>query len=155
MFVAILEDNAERQAAMETYFHDRFPQYPIRFFASAVEMIWHLRRHLSDAIAVSLDHDLEPVQVAGRESLDGGTGRHVADYLASETPVCPIVIHTTNGPAGTAMQSTLEDAGWSTSRVTPYGDLDWVSEVWVRAMRDAIVAAVPMNSPAPAISPTS
>jgi hypothetical protein len=149
MFVAILEDNADRQAAMESCFRDRFPQYPIRFFASAVEMIWHLQRHLSEAIAISLDHDFELVQVSSREFLDGGTGRHVADYLAGEVPVCPIVIHSTNTAAADGMELTLQDAGWITSRVTPYGDLEWVPEAWMPAIRNAIVGSVPVSNPEP------
>jgi len=143
MFVAILEDNADRQAAMEDCFRDRFPQYPIRFFASAVEIIWHLQRHLSEVIAISLDHDFEPVQVSSREFLDGGTGRHVADYLASEAPVCRIVIHSTNTAAAAGMELALQDGGWNTKRVTPYGDLEWIPKVWMPAMRDAIVGGVP------------
>lgn len=148
LFVAILEDEADRQSAMADCFQDRFPQYPVHFFATAAEMIWYLRRHLSDAIAIGLDHDLELIPVADHELLDGGTGRHVAEYLASESPVCPVVIHTTNSPAGTGMEATLQDAGWSTSRVTPYGDLDWVQEVWFPAMRNAIVGTVANQSQA-------
>ena len=149
MFVAILEDNADRQAAMEDCFRDRFPQYPIRFFASAVEMIWYLQRHLSDVIAISLDHDFEPVQVSSREFLDGGTGRHVADYLAGEVAVCPIVIHSTNTSAAAGMELVLQDGGWTVSRVTPYGDLDWVPEAWMPAMRNAIVGNVSASKPEP------
>lgn len=149
MFIAILEDNADRQAAMSDCVRDRFPQYPIRFFASAVEIIWHLQRHLPEVIAISLDHDFEPVQISSREFLDGGTGRHVADYLSGEVPACPVVIHTTNTIAGDGMDLVLRDAGWTTKRVTPYGDLDWVSEAWMPAMRDAIVGSVPTSKPEP------
>lgn len=151
-FLAILEDDADRQAAMADCLEDRFPQYPIRFFATAAEMIWFLRRHLPEVLAIGLDHDLELVPVVRESVLDSGTGRDVAEYLASETPACPVVIHTTNGPAGTGMEMVLQDAGWTTSRVVPYGDLDWVTETWFRTMRDAIVggvsAAVPLAPPA-------
>lgn len=140
--VAILEDDVERREAMADCFHDRFPQYPIRFFATAAEMIWYLRRFQSELIAIALDHDLELVPVTEQENLDSGTGRNVADFLATVAPACPVVIHTTNDHAGFAMEETLREAGWPTSRVIPYGDLEWISEVWFRAMRDAIVANV-------------
>lgn len=140
--IAILEDDIDRQKAMAECLADRFPQYAVRFFATAAEMIWFLRRQLPEVLAIGLDHDLELVPVAGDAVLDSGTGRDVAEYLASEVPVCPVVIHTTNGPAGTGMERVLQEAGWSTSRVVPYGDLDWVAEVWFRMMRDAIVGSV-------------
>ena len=37
------------------------------------------------------------------------------------------------------MEQLLQPAGWQTFRVTPYGDLEWIPEVWFRVMRDAIV----------------
>lgn len=150
-FIAILEDDSDRQAAMADCLEDRFPQYPIRFFATAAEMIWHLRRNLSDVIVIGLDHDLELVPIVGKSLLDPGSGRIVADYLASVAPVCPVVIHTTNAPAGDGMEAILQDAGWATSRVTPYGDLQWIPEVWLRAMRDAVVRHTPV--PLPQIAP--
>lgn len=140
--IAILEDDAGLQAAMADCLQDRFPQYPARFFATAGEMIWHLRRHLPEVLAIGLDHDLELVPVVNNSVLNSGTGRDVADYLASEVPVCPVVIHTTNDAAAIGMERVLQETGWATSRVVPYCDLEWVSEVWLRAMRDAIVGAV-------------
>lgn len=150
--VAILEDDIDRQRAMAECFHDRFPQYPIRYFATAAEMIWYLRRYRSELIAIALDHDLELIPVTDQENLDSGTGRNVADFLATVSPTCPVVIHTTNDHAGFAMGETLRQAGWPVSRVVPYGDMEWISEVWFRAMRDAIVANVATDSHA--VAPT-
>lgn len=147
LFIAILEDDAERQSAMAECLEDRFPQYPIRFFATAAEMISHLRRNLSETIVIGLDHDLELVPVAGRSLLDPGSGRDVADYLASEPPACPVVIHTTNAPAGDGMEAVLQDAGWATSRVTPYDGLQWIPEVWLREMRNSVVLHAPVSLP--------
>lgn len=144
--LAILEDEDDRRRAMADCFQDRFPQYPIRFFATAAEMIWYLQRHRSELIAIALDHDLELVPITDRENLDSGTGRNVADFLATVAPTCPVVIHTTNEHAGFAMEETLRQAGWPTSRVVPYGDLEWISEVWFRVIRDAIVAYVATES---------
>ena len=146
MKIAILEDNQERQVAMRDCIEDRFSQYPVRFFATAAEMLWYLQLHLDEILAVSLDHDLEFIPGADERLFDPGTGRDVADYLATQPPTCPVVIHTTNCAAGVGMQQTLQDAGWRTVCVMPYGDLEWIPEVWFRAMRDAIVqAAVPQT----------
>src|SRR5262245_54736246 len=59
MFIAILEDNEERQAVMHDCLKDRFHQFEIRFFDAADEMIKFLDRHLPNSILISLDHDLE------------------------------------------------------------------------------------------------
>ena len=71
--------------------------------------------------------------------LDPGTGREVADYLAAKTPVCPVVIHTTNTPAALGMEMVLKDAHWKTYRVLPFDDLEWIPTDWFRTVRRAIV----------------
>ena len=139
MEIAILEDNEERCNAMRTVLQDRFPQYPIRFFATAAEMIRYLRLHLPNMIAIALDHDLDLIAGGVNRLFDPGTGRDVADYLATEDAVCRVVIHTTNQPAAEGMEQALRDAGWRTKRVIPYGDLEWIPEIWFPAMRNAIV----------------
>lgn len=138
--LAVLEDDVDRREAMADCFHDRFPQYPIRFFATAAEMIWFLRRHGSELIAIGLDHDLELVPVAGRETLESGTGQNVTDFLATVVPTCPVIIHTTNDLAGSTMEATMHEAGWPVRRVVPYGDREWIPEAWFPTMREAIVA---------------
>lgn len=144
MTIAILEDNHDRQTAMRDCLEDRFPQYPLRFFATAAEMLRYLQLNRDDILAVALDHDLEFIPGADERLFDPGTGRDVADYLASQPPMYPVVIHTTNCPAGAGMQQALQDAGWETICITPYGDLEWIPEVWFPAMRNAIVqTAVP------------
>jgi hypothetical protein len=70
---------------------------------------------------------------------DPGTGLEVANYLAQQRPVCPVIIHSTNTRAAIAMERALADAGWSVTRVPPYGDLDWVREAWLPAARRNIL----------------
>lgn len=147
MEIAILEDNEDRCETMRSLLADRFPQYPVRFFATAAEMIRHLRMHLANTIAIALDHDLDLIPGAPNRMFDPGTGRDVADYLATESPVCRVVIQTTNIPAAHGMEQTLRDAGWKTQRVAPYGDLEWISEIWFPAIRKAIVHG-PASRPA-------
>lgn len=143
MTIAVLEDNAERTALMEDCLADKFPFYARRFFRSAPEAIEWLHEHLQETICVSLDHDLErPLDQP--DAKEPGTGREVADYLAQQAACCPIVVHTTNVPAAMGMELELEDAGWQVARITPYGDLEWVTELWLPTLRQAIVeTAVP------------
>ncbi len=67
--------------------------------------------------------------------IDPGTGRDVAEYLATKTPVCPVLIHTTNTPAGAGMEMTLKEAGWKSERIVPYGDMEWIAGVWVSTIK--------------------
>jgi hypothetical protein len=141
MHIVILEDNEDRRTAMLDCLRDLFPQYPVAFFATAAETIRFLALHLAETLVVDLDHDLEMVPGANGRLFDPGTGRDVADYLATQPRCCPVVIHTTNGPAAIGMEQVLGDAGWRTYRIAPYGDLDWIGQVWRRTMRNAIVSA--------------
>jgi hypothetical protein len=128
---------------------DKFPFFPSRFFRTATEAINWLEGHLESAVCVSLDHDLEPHPFA--VDVDPGTGREVADFLARREPRCPVVIHSSNLDAAIGMQYVLEEHQWSVARLAPYGDLAWVNESWLPAIRNAIVANVehslPSNSP--------
>lgn len=138
--IAILEDNADRIAAMDTLLADTFPLFGRRFFRSSAEAIDWFQSHLPEAICISLDHDLERPE-DNPEADDPGTGREVADFLARQTPCCPIIVHTTNVPAGVGMEYELEEAGWAVTRVTPYCDLAWLTEMWLPTVRRSIALA--------------
>src|SRR3970282_244640 len=109
--IAILEDNADRRAAMCARLAARFPQFEICWFAAAQQMLGWLPENLSQTLAISLDHDLEGDGAPGREPSDPGTGRQIADYLAAQTPQCHVVIHSTNVPAAIGMEYELQEAG--------------------------------------------
>lgn len=139
MKIAILEDNEERQAAMQTCLTDRFHQFETCFFTGALAFIDFLNEHLSETIVVSLDHDLELIPDDSGRMIDPGTGRDVAEYLAQQAPVCPVVIHTSNSAAAQGMEMVLQEANWETHRVLPVDDLKWISDHWFRTIRRAIV----------------
>lgn len=141
MKILVLEDNAGRREMMRACLGDRFPQYEHVFFDSAREMIESFTDDLSDLLAISLDHDLE-MKLGNGTMVDPGSGRDVVDRLIQQQPVCPVVIATTNSAAGDGMEFALREAGWQTSRIYPWGDLEWISTQWIRAVRDAIVASV-------------
>lgn len=141
MKILILEDNQDRQAVMGRCLKDRFYQHEILFFDDAAEMRRFLELRLDEALLIALDHDLELKPASNGQLVDPGTGREIAEFLAGQRPICPIIIHTTNSAAGDAMEFLLRDARWEVRRVHPYGDTEWIPEVWFRAVRNAIVAA--------------
>ncbi len=140
--ILILEDDADRRTAMARVLRDRFPQFRHVFHTSSNGTIEFLSTHFDEVIALCLDHDLELIPTEDGKFVDAGTGRDVADHLASRPPSFPVIIHTTNAPAAEGMLAALGDADWTTHRVVPYGDLEWIDEVWSRCVRDAIVADV-------------
>jgi hypothetical protein len=137
--IAVLEDNAGRRAAMEASLRDRFHQYEPRFFDSALGLLDFLREHLSEVIVVCLDHDLELQPGPDGTLIDPGTGRQIAEYLAEQKPACPVVIHSTNTAAADSMAMLLDETGWRTYRVVPYGDLEWIPREWLRTVRQAVL----------------
>jgi len=106
-----------------------FPDAQVLYFDDAQVMIDWLAQHLGDVILISLDHDLAIRTIDGK-SVDCGTGRQVADYLASVPPTCPVIIHSSNDPCAAGMFFALKDAGWPCSRVYPCDDLAWIASAW-------------------------
>lgn len=125
--IFILEDNPSRLSAMLKVLADLFPTIPIHTEPSAPAAIAWLQSHQPHLTLICLDHDLLPPTPT---SPDPGTGRDVANHLASQPPTCPIIIHTTNIPAGDGMLFTLQQAHWPTFRVHPHNDNTWVTTDW-------------------------
>jgi hypothetical protein len=120
---------------------DRFYVFEIAFFEAPSEMISYLTTHWRDLAVIGLDHDIELQMTPDGRTVDPGTGRDVAEFLARREPVCPVVIHTTNCAAAVGMEMLLSEAKWKTYRVVPYDDLAWIPE-WFRVIRRAIVGPV-------------
>jgi CheY-like chemotaxis protein len=140
--IVILEDNAERQAVMRACIADRFYTFDAHIFDDASEMIRYLDTNLADTLVISLDNDLELKPGPDGRSIDPGEGRQVAEYLAKQKPVCPVIIHTTNSNAADAMTEMLGAAGWKIRRVVPFDDMNWITTAWFAAMRRAIVGPI-------------
>jgi CheY-like chemotaxis protein len=144
MKILVFEDNLDRQQAMQACLADRFPQYRVQFYDRPSTVAEAFEEFRDEILLISLDHDLELLHGDNGELIDPGTGREVADFLATQCPICPVVIHSSNAAAAVAMQSALEDAGWKTYLVAPYNDLEWIRQAWFRTVRRAIVdSAVP------------
>ncbi len=129
--IAILEDNSERLTGMQSCLTKIMPEAQQIYFDSASSMIAWLADHLGQVVLISLDHDLP---IAG----DHGTGRQVADFLAGQPPVCPVIVHSSNDFFAPGMIQVLTDGGWPTSRVYPHGNLDWVNLSWARQIHSLI-----------------
>ena len=132
--LAILEDNAARVCAMRACLAQISPDAHARFFDNAQQMIAWLGKHLAEVDLLSLDHDL-PVRFENGKSIDSGTGRHVADYLASVRPTCPVIIHSSNDACAVGMFYALKDADWHCSRVYPRDGEAWIADAWLEEVQ--------------------
>jgi len=127
--VAILEDDANRIREMRACLDQALPAAQVVVFEVAREMIAWLAAHLGDVILISLDHDL-PLRDGNGHPLDCGSGREVADFLASMPPTCPVIVHSSNNYCAPGMFYALKEKGWPVSRVCPMDDLAWVQRDW-------------------------
>ncbi len=143
--IVILEDNAARRAAMRACIADRFYTFETRFFDESAEMIAYLETDLERAVVISLDNDLDMKIGPAGCPVDAGEGRHVAEFLATRSPVCPVIIHTSNTNAAVAMQEVLRGADWKTKRVIPMDDTAWIATDWFFAMRRIIVGPIRLH----------
>jgi len=136
--IIILEDNQDRRDAMAERLADRLPQYDVIFAATSAECIDWLHRKGASLVAISLDHDLEPIPRESQRWMEPGSGLDVAEFLAEQQPMCPVLIHSTNLSAAQQMSALLTPADWPVKCVVPYGDTEWVSEVWFPALRQGM-----------------
>ncbi len=127
----MLEDNADRLQRFAAVLRQVDPALPLRVWRSAWTMIRDVGPLLPSARLISLDHDLDPEE---GDSTDPGTGWDVAKFLAALPPVCPVVIHTSNGERATWMMGEFELGRWQFHRVPPLGD-DWIEQDWQRIVR--------------------
>jgi CheY-like chemotaxis protein len=132
--ILVLEDDEDRVAAMKKVLTERLGRFKHVFFDNAPETIVWLKQNLKEAALICLDHDLGPNRQIGDEVSDPDTGRDVVDYLACQTPRCPVIIHTTNDWAAPGMELALREVGWKCSRVIPSSDLKWVETIWFRKL---------------------
>jgi len=136
--ILVLEDDEDRTTTMKKVLTERFDRFKLVFFDNAPETIAWLKENPKEAAIICLDHDLGPNRQVGDAVFDPGTGRDVVNYLATQTPLCPVIIHTTNDWAAPGMEMALTDAGWKCSRVIPSVDLEWIQAAWVRKLKGLI-----------------
>lgn len=147
-WIAILDDDERRLAAMVDRLSDRFPAFDVHTARSAAGFLKLLDSLPEETLlAISLDHDLEPVD----DNIDPGTGRDVSRSLAERAAVCPVIIHSTNQLAALAMEDDLNQAGWDVVRILPYDDLAWIDECWFPTIRKRLVDAGQTSSQPPGV----
>jgi hypothetical protein len=130
--IAILEDDERRTAAMRECLASG--PYPAVFFTTAPDMNAWLAEHLREVVLLSLDHDLGPSILRDGERMEPGDGRDVANFLAAHSPVCPVIVHTTNSMGAEGMLFNLGQAGWTTERIVPFDDLRWITTAWLKVV---------------------
>lgn len=145
MRIVILEDNLERREAMTAVLEDRFSgTHIIEYFVAAKPMINHLTNTgLYDVSLISLDNDLELIDDGSGQLIDPGDGVEVARWLSKQPPIVPVIVHTTNLPAGDEIMSLLASRGWIRERIVPYDGETWIAETWRSTVRDLIVKHAP------------
>lgn len=128
--IVIMDDDQGRLHSMNKLIAGSYPHYEIVLINNAPDTINWLKGNLSSAVLISLDHDLGANRERDGAVFDPGTGRDVVDYLVTQSPVCPVIVHTTNHVARDGMLFALEGAGWQSSFVVPHDDFEWIHGIW-------------------------
>jgi hypothetical protein len=68
---------------------------------------------------------------------DPGTGVDVAEFLATQPPTCPVILHTANATKADAMNAALTRSKWTVIRADPL-EPDWMKLQWIPAARRAL-----------------
>ena len=139
-YVAILEDDPSRIAAMRYCLEQLLARCEHAIFEDASEMIAWLRVHLGETVLISLDHDLPFFHNIDGSVTDCGTGRQVIDHLCASEVACPVIVHSSNDPCAQGMVRCLRDAGIVHARVYPHADTEWVRTAWVETIREYVRA---------------
>ncbi len=138
-YITILEDEIERIAVMKELLSTDFSDYEVVFFNNTIEMLDWLKVNLDKIVLICLDHDLGSDRIIKGEMTDPGTGRDIADYLETQKPICPVIIHTTNSFGRDAMRFALQDAGWGTTVVLPSAEISWIQTSWFKAVQENLL----------------
>jgi hypothetical protein len=124
--IVMLEDDLERIERFRSILMQRSTRTDLVVSRSAHDFIATYTVLSSVPDLLALDHDLF---TDSPDEPDPGDGRDVAAFLTTQSPVCPILIHSTNASAADAMLYALRDAGWTVDRIAPLGD-DWIEAYW-------------------------
>lgn len=122
----MLEDDSERITRFEKSVKRIDPSLRLVVWRSANQMLREIEPYLASARLISLDHDLE-LQPGDVE--DPGDGIDVARFLGERSPICPVIVHSSNTTRGNWMIGEFELGGWDFCRVPPIGE-DWIEAYW-------------------------
>ncbi len=133
--IGILEDADARIADFRKALASIHPDLRITTHDNAPAFIAWMRGAVPSVRLLSLDGDLF---LCG-SCPDPGTGVDVAEFLATQSPVCPVILHTANAGKADAMAAALARAQWEVVRADPL-ELNWLTLQWLPAARRALRA---------------
>ncbi len=128
----MLEDDLDRIERFTTVLAEQ--QILYEYARTAQDFIQLYQRQPAPPLLIALDHDLF---TDNDGDPDPGDGRDVATFLATQRPLAPVLIHSTNALAADSMVYTLEEAGWMVDRIAPIG-LDWIETYWAPTVMEII-----------------
>jgi len=134
--ILMLEDDSDRLARFEIVISQIDPEIRLIQWRNAHRMIREAAQYLPSCNLICLDHDLEPEP---RES-DPGDGLDVARFLAEQRPVCPILIHSSNGDRVRRMVGVFELVDIQSQTILPLG-ADWIERYWRKRVEGLLVSS--------------
>jgi hypothetical protein len=124
----LLDDDRERLRGFDRIASRLGEAWSLRTWRTAPAMLSDLEAELPGARLISLDHDLYR---DAESDPDPGSGRMIADFLAQRSPVCPVIVHSTNTDAAWGMFNALAGAGWKVELVHHTNQPAWIEELWL------------------------
>lgn len=146
--IAVLDDDPRRIQAMDA--QAKALGLEAVFFTNAPDMVAWLQSSLGGVSLISLDHDLGPNWKLPEGEFNPGDGRDVADWLATQEPQCPVLVHSANWGPAEGMLFALERSGWAAQKVFPFNDLEWISVDWSGKVHALLTDAEAGRAPSPA-----
>ena len=124
--ILILEDDEDRVRGFRSAVAFLGRKFRVRIWHNAGTMIVESPGCFAQACLISLDHDLQAVP----GEADPGTGLDVAEFLSLHSPVCPVILHTSNFDGRLSMHNQLRAGGWAVATVPPR-ESDWIQTSWL------------------------
>ncbi|MEM9413572.1 MAG: cyclic-phosphate processing receiver domain-containing protein [Planctomycetota bacterium] len=126
LLILMLEDESDRLIRFDAVISKLGTAVEWRHWRTAEDFIVGFKSAGRVPGLICLDHDLFTDHP---DDPDPGDGREVAEFLATQTPCCHVIIHSSNSHAADSMFFTLSDAKWDVEKIAPLGQ-DWIESYW-------------------------
>ena len=126
ILILMLEDESERLDRFAAVLSKLSPSVEWQHWRTAPDFIAGFKSTNREPALICLDHDLF---VDHPDDPDPGDGRDVAEFMATQSPCCHVIIHSSNAHAADSMFFTLQDAKWDVEKIAPLGQ-DWIEAYW-------------------------
>jgi hypothetical protein len=143
--LGLLEDDRdERYPEMMRVLRETAPDIVPVHHDNAPDFITWLGRALPEVRLLSLDHDLGPTRpLADGSRFDPLTGMAVVEFLLTQKPSCPVIVHSSNPRDAPIMVERLADMGWQVARVVPFGGTVWIGAAWIPTVLEMLGRPTP------------